>query len=201
MRQLTLALAALLLALTACPAKDGTLTDVPTTGKNVQLTVPGFDFPLDLPDDGAGTWALVEGGGRADGAFGRTTSAGTHATTLTQLGAASCDAALAGAKQSASGQGKTLNALDRPQWLPSRYWPIGLEAFEGDPSGATPGTAVWLACLDTKRGPLGALTTVTVAAGGAHTAAAPHVKAALDRVADGALNAAMKPVDVPPPPG
>jgi hypothetical protein len=175
----------------------------------VQLTVPGFDYAIDLPDDGAGTWALVEGGGKSDGAFGRTTTAGTHATTLTQLTASSCDSALAGAKQSASAAGKTLNALDRPQWLPSRYWPIGLEAFDGDSSGATPGTAVWLACLDTKRGPLGALTTVTAAAGGAHAASAPNVKAALDRVADAALAAAMKPVDVneapppqpPPPPG
>jgi hypothetical protein len=187
-------------ASTACPTTD-TTTSTSTSGKSVKLTVPGFDYAIDLPDDGAGTWALVEGGGKADGAFGRTTSAGTHATTLTQLSASSCDAALAGAKQSASGQGKTLNALDRPQWLPSRYWPIGLEAFDGDPSGATPGTAVWLACLDTKRGPLGALTTVTAAAGGAHTAAAPHVKTALDRVADAALAAAMTTSPPPPPPG
>lgn len=164
-----------------CP--PATTTENPVSSKKTQLTVAGVDFAVELPEDTLGPWALLEGAGKPDGAFGRTTPAGTHATSLAMLASGSCDAALAGAKQSASAAGKTLNAADRPQWLPSRYWPVGLEAMDD-------ATAVWIACLDTRRGPLGVTTTVTAAQGAPHAASAPHVKTALDSVATAALAAA-----------
>jgi hypothetical protein len=194
------ALFVLSLLLVACPAPGP--KDAAIDAKTTKLAPSTIDFAIELPDDGAGAWALVEGGGKDDGAFGRTTAQGVQATSLTRLTASSCDAALAAAKQNATGQGKTLNAIDRPQWLPSRYWPIGLEAFDGDPSGATPGTAVWLACLDTKGGPVGALTTVRAVGDVPFTASAASVKSSLDAVADAALAAALAtpvaPTPLPP---
>jgi hypothetical protein len=188
------------LSLAACPSTTGTNEPTTSSGKTTKLAPSTIDFAIDLPDDGAGAWSLVEGGGKDDGAFGRTTAQGVHATSLTRMtSSSSCDAALAAAKQNATTQGKTLNAIDRPQWLPSRYWPIGLEAFDGDPSGATPGTAVWLACLDTKGGPVGALTTVRAVGDVPFTASAASVKSSLDAVADAALAAALAPSPSPTP--
>lgn len=170
----------------ACPPGDaggGTTS----TDKTTTLTIPGVDLTLTLPDDGAGTWVVVDT--RADGSFGRTTKDGTHTTSLKRLTSSSCDTALASAKQGATSQGKQMDAADRPAWLPPRYWPVAMTAMDTDGTGAE--TAVWLACLDTKNGPLGAVTTVTAALGAKHEASHADVKLALDRAADAALAAAQ----------
>lgn len=194
-RTLSLSLALLVAPLAACPPSGSSNDDASASGARVALTVAGIDFPIELPADPAlGAWGLVDGNGKEGGAVARTTPQGAHATAITFIeGASSCDVAFATARKRAEEQGRPLAAQDRPAWLPSRYWPIGLE-------GADDASAVWIACLDTKRGPLGATTVVTPKDGDAK-ALAPHAKTALDAIADAALAAATKAGDAPLPPG
>jgi hypothetical protein len=135
------------------------------------LAFPALNLALQLPVDDQGPWALVDGGGEVLGAIGRTTAAGRHATSVAFVGAPSCLEAVPAARARAGEHGGALIAVERPAWLPSTWTATALEGKDGE-------DAIWVACLDTPKGPLGATST----ASGDLGKLGAHVKTALERI-------------------
>ena len=161
----------------------------PTPGPMQGLALPSLDLALQLPVDDQGTWSLVEGGGDPLGAIGRTTPAGRHATSVAYVAASSCLEAVPAARARAVQAGGALIAVERPAWLPSTWTATALEGKNGE-------DVIWVACLDTPSGPLGATST----ASGDLAKLGAHVKTALERieVAVRAKPTEPKPVDPMP---
>lgn len=149
------------------------------------LALPSLNIALQLPVDDQGPWSLVEGGGEALGAIGRTTAAGRHATSASFVGSPSCLEAVPAARARATQAGGVLVAVERPAWLPATWTATALEGSDGE-------NAIWVACLDTPKGPLGATST----ASGDLGKLGAHVKTALERIEVGLGSAAP-----PLPPG
>ena len=132
------------------------------------LAFPSLNLALQLPVDDQGPWSLVDGGGEALGAIGRTTAHGSHATSAAFVAAPSCLEAVPAARAKATQAGGALIAVERPAWLPSTWSATALE-------GKDDKDAIWVACLDTAKGPLGATST----ASGDLSKLGAHVKAAI----------------------
>lgn len=154
------------------------------------LALPSLQLALQLPVDEQGAWTLVDGGGEALGAIGRTTAAGRHATAAAFVGAPSCLEAVPAARARATQGGGALIAVERPAWLPSTWTATALEGTAGE-------DAVWVACLDTPTGPLGATST----ASGDLNKLGVYVKTALERIEVAVrANATAAPTPAPPTP-